>query len=43
VGVAGPRAAVSIPVVLYGVSVVIAWSDGGTARQVQLETEQVGG
>jgi prepilin-type N-terminal cleavage/methylation domain-containing protein len=43
VGLSGPRAAVSIPVVLYGVSVWIGWNDGGTERQVRLETEQVGG
>ena len=43
VGLAGPRAAASVPVVLYGVSVWIGWDDGGTERQVRLDTEQVGG
>jgi general secretion pathway protein I len=43
VGVAGPRSAQSIPVVLYGISVVIGWNDGGTQRDVRLDTEQVGG
>jgi len=42
-GVVGPRAAASIPVVLYGVSVWVAWTDGGTERDVRLDTEQVGG
>jgi general secretion pathway protein I len=43
IGVAGPRAAASFPVVLYAVSVWVGWNDGGTERQVRLETEQVGG
>jgi len=43
VGVVGPRAAKSVPVALYSVSVWIAWPDGGTERQVRLDTEQVGG
>jgi hypothetical protein len=30
-------------VVLYSIGVWIAWNDGGTERQVRLETEQVGG
>jgi prepilin-type N-terminal cleavage/methylation domain-containing protein len=42
-GLAGPRASTSFPVVLYAVIVWVAWDDGGTERQVQLETEQVGG
>ncbi len=42
-GAAGPRPNVSVPVVLYAVSVWIAWNDGGTERQVRLDTEQVGG
>jgi general secretion pathway protein I len=42
-GLVGPRAAVSIPVVLYAVSVWIGWDDGGTERNVRLDTEQVGG
>ncbi len=43
VGLVGPRAAASIPVILYSVSVWIGWNDGGTERDVQLDTEQVGG
>jgi general secretion pathway protein I len=43
IGLVGPRAAASIPVVLYGISVWIGWSDGGTERDVRLDTEQVGG
>src|ERR1700755_1309876 len=43
IGLVGPRAAASIPVVLYGVSVWVAWTDGGTERDVRLDTEQVGG
>jgi hypothetical protein len=43
IGLVGPRAAASIPVVLYGVSVWIGWTDGGTERDVRLDTEQVGG
>jgi general secretion pathway protein I len=43
VGVPGPRNGASFAVVLYGVSVLIGWNDGGTERQVGLETEQVGG
>jgi prepilin-type N-terminal cleavage/methylation domain-containing protein len=43
IGVVGPRAAASIPVVLYGVSVWIGWNEGGTERDVRLDTEQVGG
>lgn len=42
-GLVGPRAGSSLPVVLYGVSVWISWNDGGTQRDVQLDTEQVGG
>ena len=42
-GLIGPRAASSVPVVLYDVSVWIGWTDGGTERDVRLETEQVGG
>jgi prepilin-type N-terminal cleavage/methylation domain-containing protein len=40
--VAGPRGGVSFPVTLYAVSVWIGWNDGGTARDVHLDTEQVG-
>jgi prepilin-type N-terminal cleavage/methylation domain-containing protein len=43
IGLAGPRGMQSIPVVLYGVSVWIGWSDGGSEREVRLDTEQVGG
>lgn len=43
VGLVGPRGAKSIPVVLYGVSVWVAWNDGGTQKEVRLDTEQVGG
>jgi prepilin-type N-terminal cleavage/methylation domain-containing protein len=43
VGLIGPRAASSIPVVLYGVSVWVGWNDGATERDVRLDTQQVGG
>ena len=43
VGLIGPRASVSFPVVLYAVSVWIGWKDGGNERDVRLDTEQVGG
>ena len=43
VGLVGPRAQTSFPVVLYEVMVWIGWGDGGTERQVRLDTEQVGG
>jgi general secretion pathway protein I len=43
VGLAGPRAATAYPVVLYGVTVWVGWNDGGTERQIRLDTEQVGG
>lgn len=42
-GAVGPRAAASISVVLYGVTVWITWNDGNTERDVRLDTEQVGG
>jgi general secretion pathway protein I len=42
-GVAGPRGAASFPVTLYDITVWVGWNDGGTERQVRLETEQVGG
>jgi hypothetical protein len=32
-----------VPVVLYAVSVWVSWNDGSTARDVRLDTEQVGG
>jgi len=43
VGIVGPRAAASVSVVLYGVTVWIMWNDGNTEREVRLDTEQVGG
>ena len=43
VGIIGPRAAASIPVVLYGVAVSVSWLDGGRTRVVTLQTERVGG
>jgi general secretion pathway protein I len=43
VGLSGPRAAITYPVVLYDVTVWIDWDDGGTHREVRLDTEQVGG
>jgi general secretion pathway protein I len=42
-GPAGPRAAASYPVILYGITVWIGWNENGTERQVRLDTEQVGG
>jgi general secretion pathway protein I len=42
-GLAGSQAAASFPVVLYAVSVWVGWNDGGTTRDVRLDTEQVGG
>jgi general secretion pathway protein I len=33
----------AFPVVLYGVTVWVGWTDGGTQRQVRLDTEEVGG
>jgi general secretion pathway protein I len=42
-GVVGPRRAASVPVVLYAVSVWIGWDDGGTEREVRLDTEHIGG
>lgn len=43
IGLVGPRAATSIPIVLYSVTVWVGWNEGGAERQVRLETEQVGG
>jgi general secretion pathway protein I len=43
IGLAGPRAASSMPVVLYDISVWIGWKEGAARREVHLETEQVGG
>lgn len=43
VGLSGPRAAITYPVVLYGVTVWVGWDDGGTEREIRLDTEQVGG
>ena len=42
-GMTGPRAASSITVVLYGITVWVGWHDGGAEREVRLDTEQVGG
>jgi general secretion pathway protein I len=42
-GLIGPRAASTQAVVLYEVTVWIGWNDGGTERQVRLDTQQVGG
>jgi general secretion pathway protein I len=36
------RKSASFPLTLYAVSVSIAWRDGGTPREVQLDTEQIG-
>jgi general secretion pathway protein I len=41
--IAGPRAASSVPVTLYGISVWIAWNEGGQEHAVRLDTEQIGG
>lgn len=41
-GLIGPRAQSSVPVTLYGVTVWIGWDDGGSERQVRLDTEQIG-
>jgi hypothetical protein len=43
IGLGAPRARQSIPVVLYSVSVLVGWTEGGMARDVRLDTEQVGG
>jgi general secretion pathway protein I len=40
---AGPRASSVVPVALYGISVWIAWNEGGREQAVHLYTEQVGG
>jgi general secretion pathway protein I len=42
VGLGSPGAAAAFPVALYAVTVWIEWNDGGTERQVRLDTEQVG-
>jgi general secretion pathway protein I len=42
-GLTGNRAASSYSVVLYDVIVWVGWNDGGTEREVRLETQQVGG
>ncbi|MBV8505670.1 MAG: type II secretion system protein [Acetobacteraceae bacterium] len=38
----GLRAPSSMPVILYGISVWIAWNEGGREESVRLDTEQVG-
>jgi general secretion pathway protein I len=43
VGLLGPRAASSVSVVLYDVSVWISWKDGDVERNVHLDTMEVGG
>jgi prepilin-type N-terminal cleavage/methylation domain-containing protein len=43
VGLAGPQGGKAYPVVLYAITVWIGWNDGGSERQVRLETEQIGG
>ncbi len=43
VGLVGPRAATSFSVTLYNVTVWISWNDGGTPRDVRLDTQQVSG
>ena len=43
IGLVGPRATSSVAVVLYSVTVWIGWNDSGTERDVQLDTERVGG
>ncbi len=42
-GAASVPAAASLPVVLYGVTVWVGWTDGGSERDVRLDTEQVSG
>jgi general secretion pathway protein I len=42
-GVFSPSAATSRAVVLYAVTVWVGWNDGGSERQVRLDTERVGG
>jgi general secretion pathway protein I len=42
-GLTGNRAASSYSVVLYDIIVWVGWKDGGTEREVRLETQQVGG
>jgi len=37
-----PRGSSTFPLTLYLVSVVVAWRDGDGARQVRLDTEQIG-
>jgi general secretion pathway protein I len=37
-----PRGSSTFPLTLYAVSVSIGWQDGGTPREVRLDTEQIG-
>lgn len=37
-----PRQSSTFPLTLYAVSVSVAWHDGNQAREVQLDTEQIG-
>jgi general secretion pathway protein I len=41
--IAGARGGSSVPVTLYGISVWIAWNEGGREHAVRLDTEHVGG
>ena len=36
------RKSSNFPLTLYAISVEIAWRDGGAAREVRLETDQIG-
>ena len=36
------RGSASFPLTLYAVTVSVAWRDGGVAREVRLDTEQIG-
>jgi general secretion pathway protein I len=40
---AGPNGRASAVVVLYHIATTISWRQGGTGRQLTLQTEQVGG
>jgi general secretion pathway protein I len=42
VGALTLRGSASFPVTLYAVTVWITWRDGGGAREVRLDTEQIG-
>ena len=36
------RGSASFPLTLYAVTVSVGWRDGGVAREVRLDTEQIG-